>query len=101
MGQSAKYIVYSIIGLAIFGLIYNLIVNPVSFFKSILMMLGFAVLFGFIIYYFLIGRHKGGQDRNYRKAVKQSKKKYSQNTVPFTKRNGPSKIQRTNKKLLI
>ncbi|MGP4072460.1 SA1362 family protein [Piscibacillus sp. B03] len=98
MGQKAKYFVYGIIGLAIFGLIYNLFVNPVNFFKSILMMLGFAVVIGVVIYYLFVGRHKGGQDSNYRKALKQSRKKYGKNTVPFTKQNGPSKIQRTTKK---
>ncbi|WP_277673437.1 SA1362 family protein [Piscibacillus halophilus] len=98
MSQNAKYFVYGIMGLAALGLFYNLIVNPVSFFKSIFMMLGFALVIGIVLYYFLIGRRRTGQNANYRKALKQSRKKYGRNTVPFSKPNEASKIQRTNRK---
>ncbi|TFB23827.1 hypothetical protein E3U55_03165 [Filobacillus milosensis] len=98
MNNKAKYFVYAILGLASLGLFYNLFFDTVDFFKGTLMMIGFAVVFGLLIYYFFIGRHRSGQDSNYRKAVKQSRKKYGKNTNSrFTNSNKPSKLQRQKK----
>ncbi|RPF55650.1 SA1362 family protein [Aquisalibacillus elongatus] len=99
MGNNFKYFVYGIIGLAAIGLLYNLFFNTVSFFKSILMMVGFAVILGFVIYYFLIGRHKSSVSSGYRKAVKQSRKKYGKaNSTYSSNTSKPGKIQRHSKK---
>ncbi|MGM8214093.1 SA1362 family protein [Bacillaceae bacterium W0354] len=82
MRQSMKYIVFAVLGLAVIGLLGQLFTNPGSFFKSILMMVGFAVIIGVVFYYLIFARGQG-QQAKYRKAVKQSKKKYGNSSSSF------------------
>ncbi|GEL77355.1 SA1362 family protein [Tenuibacillus multivorans] len=101
MGRNGRFLIYGLFVLAAIGLLSQLINSPVSFFKSLLMMVGFAVVLGGLIYYFLIGRRKGHQHAKYKKAVKQSKKKYGrgQEKAAFSSMgNKPSRMQKTSKK---
>ncbi|MET3684297.1 membrane-anchored glycerophosphoryl diester phosphodiesterase (GDPDase) [Alkalibacillus flavidus] len=70
-------LLYIIIGLAVIGLLGQLIVNPLSFVESMLTTIGLAVVIGGILY-FVLKRFRFGSKTSsaYRKAVKQSKKKY-------------------------
>ena len=88
-----KYIVFAIIGLAIIGLVGQLFTNPGNFLRSILMMIGFAVIVGGLLYYFMYQRGGQSQNAKYRKAVRQSKKKYGspQSNQHYIKK--PAKIR--------
>ncbi|SET61611.1 hypothetical protein SAMN05421676_10682 [Salinibacillus kushneri] len=68
--------VYIIMALAVFGIFYQLLFDTAQLFKYILMTVGFAaILFG-IFYFFMKRRGLSGFSKQYRKAVKQSKRKY-------------------------
>ncbi|MDV2580964.1 SA1362 family protein [Alkalibacillus haloalkaliphilus] len=70
-------LLYVIGGLAVIGVFGQLVMNPLGFLQSILMMLGFAALIGALVYYFLIHRRRAQVvGSGYKKAVKQSKQKY-------------------------
>lgn len=92
MSKNAKYIVYAIIALALLGLLGQLFTNPGNFFKSILIMIGSAVVIGLIFYYLIFARGRGEQAK-YRQAVKQSKKKYASANSTFQ----PGIIRKPNK----
>src|SRR5699024_9054843 len=74
-----SFVVYIIIGLAIFGLISQLIGNPMNFFKEIIFMIGMAVIV-FAVFYFIFFRKRSSSNEmnKYKQAVKQSKRKYKQ-----------------------
>lgn len=82
MGRNKGSIFLSIIvGLAIIGLVSSLVKNPGGFLVSILVMVGFAFVIFMIVRAVMNRRGTGGNSdemRKYRRAVKQSKKKYNQ-----------------------
>ncbi|MRG86563.1 SA1362 family protein [Salinibacillus xinjiangensis] len=67
---------YILIGLAVFGVFYQLLFNTAELFKYILMTVGFAALLFGIFYFFMKKRNASGFSNQYKKAVKQSKQKY-------------------------
>ncbi|TMN20788.1 SA1362 family protein [Lentibacillus cibarius] len=76
--NKAFLLAYAIIGLAIIGVIAQLFTNTISFLMSVLMMIGFAVAFFALIYFFFLRRGNSSNDaKKYRQAVKQSKSKYN------------------------
>jgi uncharacterized membrane protein YuzA (DUF378 family) len=79
--KKSTYLFYGIMILAGFGLLTQLFGNTRNFLTSILMMLGVAVVF-FALFYFFINRSRGSSDemKKYKQAVKQSKSKYEQST---------------------
>ncbi|RYG74668.1 hypothetical protein EU245_00320 [Lentibacillus lipolyticus] len=83
VGNKFSLVVYSIIGLAVIGVITQLFTNTASFLTSILMMIGFAAAVFAVIYFFMF--RKGGSAssdaKKYKQAVKQSKSKYNQNQI--------------------
>ena len=74
--QKLSVWIYLIIGLAIFGLGFQLLTNTAAFLTNMLIMIGFtATIFG-AIYFFFFRKRMTNDLKKYRKAVKQSKKKY-------------------------
>ncbi|MBH0229844.1 hypothetical protein LCL89_01840 [Halobacillus yeomjeoni] len=86
-------IMYTLMGLAVFYVGFQLITNTSSFLTSIVIMIGFAVLvYGAIYFLFLRNRGFGGggnknEMKKYKQAVKQSKQKYKQPTPTIKKSN--------------
>ncbi|GAA0482203.1 hypothetical protein GCM10008986_03820 [Salinibacillus aidingensis] len=79
--RARNLFVYIIMALAVFGIFYQLLFDTAQLFTYILMTAGFAaILFG-IFYVFMRKRGTGGISKEYRKAVKQSRRKYG-NAVP-------------------
>jgi len=71
---------YLIIGLAVIGLISQLLGNTVNFLSNILLMLGIGVaIFGVLYFFVLRKRTSSNTDdmKKYKQAVKQSKSKYN------------------------
>ncbi|GGM40151.1 hypothetical protein GCM10011351_27830 [Paraliobacillus quinghaiensis] len=78
--------IYLIIGLAIFGLGSQLLTNTAAFLTNMLIMVGFtAIIFG-AIYFFFFRKRTTNDLKKYRKAVKQSKKKYKNQATLSTSR---------------
>ncbi|WP_164668638.1 SA1362 family protein [Virgibacillus doumboii] len=74
-------VVYTIIGLAVIGVIAQLFTNTASFLGNIMMMLGFGVaVFAVIYFIFLRKRAPSNDSKKYKQAVKQSKAKYKNHT---------------------
>ena len=72
-------VVYFIIGLAAIGIVSQLLNNPSAMFRNILIMIGIAVVIFAFLYFFIIkrGSHlKNDEMKKYKKAVKQSQRKY-------------------------
>ncbi len=92
-----KWLAYGITILAVVGLISQLITNPTGFARNILMMVGIAVIIGALLYFLLIRNRGGKVDQGYKKALKQSQRKYGKSTSkvnPNAKVNVQSKSQR-------
>ncbi|TFJ93696.1 SA1362 family protein [Lentibacillus salicampi] len=79
-------LVYAVIGLAIIGVVAQLFTNTASFLTSIFTMVGFGIaVFALIYFLFFRKRTPGNDSKKYKKAVKQSKAKYSrQQNKPTT-----------------
>lgn len=81
MRNKFNIIVYSVIILAVIGVISQLFTNPASFIKGIFITLGVAaVLIGALYYFFT--RKKGSNStemKKYKQAVKHSNAKYKEN----------------------
>lgn len=92
-------LVYIIIGLAVVGIIAQLVTNTSGFFKSIFIMVGVAAVVT-VVFYFLVsrGRKPGNEMKKYRKAVKQSARKYKKHTPPVSNRVTPGKIKQSQTK---
>ncbi|MCP3025712.1 SA1362 family protein [Halobacillus sp. A5] len=74
-------VIYTLIALAVFYVGVQMFTNTSSFLRSIVMMIGIAVLiYGAIYFFFIRNRMGSGANRNemkkYKQAVKQSKQKY-------------------------
>ena len=72
-------VVYFIIGLAVIGIGSQLLNNPSALFRNILIMVGMAVVIFSVFYFFLIRKGSSLKDdemKKYKKAVKQSQRKY-------------------------
>ncbi|WP_404443297.1 hypothetical protein LG307_14470 [Sutcliffiella horikoshii] len=72
-----KPIFYSLVSLAAFYLIIELIRNPGGLFTNLLLIVGGATVFYLIFRYFIQGKIGAKTDARYSKAVKQSKKRYA------------------------
>ncbi|MGN8645456.1 SA1362 family protein [Gracilibacillus sp. HCP3S3_G5_1] len=69
-------VVYSLIGLAVFGFISFLITDTLGLLKFLFIsLLMGAAIFG-LVYFFFLRKRTPNELRKYRKAVKQSKQKY-------------------------
>lgn len=80
-------ILYSIIGLAIIGLTFQLIKNPLGIFKWLFFMLIFAVIIFTVVRFFIkrSNPRSTSEMKKYKQAVKQSKQRY-QHKQPSNKR---------------
>ncbi|WP_373892748.1 SA1362 family protein [Virgibacillus natechei] len=72
-------LIYTLIGLAVIGMVSQLFTNTVNFFTSIFITLGIGIAI-FAVFYFVFLRKKTSSNdmQKYKKAVKQSKAKYKQ-----------------------
>jgi len=74
-------LVFILIGLALLGLFTQLTGNTLRFFLNILIMVGVgATIFAVIYFVFIKNQESSNEMKKYKKAVKQSKAKYSQTT---------------------
>jgi uncharacterized membrane protein YgaE (UPF0421/DUF939 family) len=76
MFRRVNPLIYVIIAFAIVGLVTSFVTNTAEFFKALLMTIGFVVLFTGIIYLIRSRSNTNEFSRKYKKAVKQSKRKY-------------------------
>lgn len=77
--NKGSLLVYTIIGLAIIGVITQLFGNTASFLTNILTMLGIGVAVFALIYFLVLRKPNTTNDaKKYKQAVKQSKAKYNQ-----------------------
>ncbi|WP_067728082.1 SA1362 family protein [Oceanobacillus damuensis] len=80
-GNKFSIFIYLIIGLAVVGLISQLLGNTVNFLTNILLMLGIGAAIFALLYFFVL-RKRGPSNtddmKKYKQAVKQSKMKYKQ-----------------------
>lgn len=91
--------IYLLIGIAIIGLGSELLKNPTGFIMNILVIVGTGALLYGAIYYFVIRKRTTNDLKKYKKAVKQSKKKYkNQNTNNTITKNAIKKNTPTKKK---
>lgn len=93
-------LVYVIIAFAFIGLLSQLIGNTIGFLVNILIMIVFAAAVFGILYYIFYKRNSAQSSNEmskYKKAVKQSKMKYQQNSAP---KNIPSTNSKKNKPTL-
>ncbi|UJL44823.1 hypothetical protein KFZ58_10250 [Virgibacillus sp. NKC19-16] len=72
-------LIYTLIGLAVIGIVSQLFTNTANFFTSIFITLGIGIAI-FAVFYFVFLRKKTPSNdmKKYKKAVKQSKAKYKQ-----------------------
>lgn len=78
MAFKKSHILFSfIIGLAVFGLMAQLILQPARLFINLLMAVGIGIVIFFIFYLLFRSRISANEMKKYRKAVRQSKAKYS------------------------
>lgn len=77
-----------VIGLAVIGLVINLVVNPINLLKTLLIGLGIAFLLFLALQFFKNGKnHRSSPEmKKYNAAVKQSKHKNSKQTSESTNR---------------
>lgn len=68
--------IYVIIGLAFFGLAVQLFTNPTNLLSSALIIIGSATLIYTVVYFLFLRKRTTDDLKKYRKAVKQSKKRY-------------------------
>lgn len=71
--------IYVLIGLAMFGLINQLLTNTANFFTNIVITVGIATSL-YLVFRFVFMRQRVNDDlKKYRKAAKQSKKRFKSN----------------------
>lgn len=93
-----RFLIYGIIGLAVLGLIMQLINNTSNFLINTFISITFALaVFGLLYYFVLGGRNKTSDDKKYKQAVKQSHSKYVQNKAA-PRANSHTKINPIKKK---
>ena len=93
-----KWIAYGIAILAVIGLVGQLIINPGGFLRNMLMMIGVAVIVGFLLYFLLV-RRTSNVSSGYKKALKHTKQLYGKSGAKVkpnmkAKTGGQSKLQR-------
>lgn len=102
MNRFVSAVIYLIIGLAVIGVVVQLLTNTISFLQSLLIMIGISILILGVIYLiFFKNRISGDKMKKYKKAVKQSKAKYgrpSSKTNFSTNRKQVSKSKKRSKK---
>lgn len=76
MNRSKLYVFYGIVALASLGLLSQLITNTAGFLKMLLFTVVIIAIAYFVITRFVMGASNHTQQRAFRKAVQQSKKKY-------------------------
>ncbi|MDC3414417.1 hypothetical protein NC797_12380 [Aquibacillus sp. 3ASR75-11] len=76
--------VYLLIGLAIFGFVTQLATNTTSLLSSLVMMAAIGAAMYGLVYFFFLRKRTSNEMRKYKKAVRQTKKKYK-NDVPSKK----------------
>ncbi|WP_077326926.1 SA1362 family protein [Virgibacillus siamensis] len=78
MQNKFSIVVYTVIGLAVIGVVSQLFTNTVSFLTTLLLMLVFGAALSALVYFLLIRKRTPSSDsRKFKKAVKQSKAKYA------------------------
>ncbi|MEN2464724.1 SA1362 family protein [Ornithinibacillus sp. JPR2-1] len=95
-----KYIIYGIVGLAVFGLLMQLFRNTVGFLTHLFVVaiVGLAI-FGLFYYFILGGRNKSSDAKKYKQAVRQSKSKYTHHQqTPNVKHSQPASLKKKSKK---
>lgn len=95
MGKS-KYIIYFLIGLAVFGFGTMLFKNPSGLFFSLFLTIVIAFVLFKILSYVLNRRNGGTSDemKKYQQAVKQSKQKYQPQEKANVKKKSKSSLKR-------
>ncbi|MDN4525285.1 SA1362 family protein [Fictibacillus fluitans] len=78
--RSFHPVIWVVIVLAVVGLVSKLFTSPQSLLTQLLM-IGLVIA----VIYFIFQRFRPGENGKYKKAVKQSKRKYRQNTAPVKK----------------
>lgn len=76
--------IYIILGIAIIGLGSKLLTNPTGFIMNILIIAGLGALIYGAIYFFIIRKRTTDDLKKYKKAVKQSQKKYKNQQIKKT-----------------
>lgn len=89
-------LIYAVIGLAIIGVISQLVTNTISFITSLFIMIGMGVAIFAVIYFLFIKRRTPNETKKYQQAVKQSQSKYKTHTTG--PRRSSQKPQPTQKK---
>ncbi|WP_246206612.1 SA1362 family protein [Virgibacillus ihumii] len=78
MNNKFSIVVYTVIGLAVIGVVSQLFTNTASFLTTVFMMLVFGAAISALAYFFLIRKRNPTSDsRKFKQAVKQSKAKYA------------------------
>ncbi|MCP8616833.1 SA1362 family protein [Salirhabdus salicampi] len=88
---------YILFGLALIGLFSQLFFNTASFFKYILMSAGFIAIIFAVFYFVMRSRNSATYDHRYKKAVKQSQRKYGKSGRNASSFNLPKKLQNSKK----
>ncbi|WP_244520385.1 SA1362 family protein [Fictibacillus solisalsi] len=84
--RSFHPVIWVIIVLAVVGLVSQLFTSPRNLFTQLLMA-GLVIA----VIYFIFQRFRPGENGKYKKAVKQSKRRYSQSAAPVRKNTSSNK----------
>ncbi|GAA0602620.1 SA1362 family protein [Virgibacillus siamensis] len=78
MNNKFSIVVYTVIGLAVIGVVSQLFTNTASFLITVLLMLAFGAAISALVYFVLVKKRNPTSDsRKFKQAVKQSKAKYA------------------------
>lgn len=78
MQNKFSIVVYTVIGLAVIGVVSQLFTNPASFLTTVFLMLVFGAAISALVYFLFIKKRSPSNDsRKFKQAVKQSKAKYA------------------------
>src|SRR5699024_363293 len=96
-----SFAVHSIIGLAIFGLISQLMSKPMNFFIEMIFRIGMAVIVFAVSYLIFFRRASSSNEmKKYNQAVKKPKAKYKQNkSINKDQKINRPPVQKTRKKI--
>lgn len=92
-------LIYLVIGLAVIGVITQLVTNTVNFFTSLLVMVGLGVAVFAAIYFLFIKKRTPDEMKKYKQAVKQSKLKYNQSANEPKRPSRKPRSQQSRKKI--
>ncbi|WP_077621599.1 SA1362 family protein [Sediminibacillus massiliensis] len=104
--------VYVLIGLAVLGFATQLFTDTASLLKNLLIMVAIGAIIYGVVHYFFLRKRTSNELKKYKKAVKQSKMKYKEDTTskkafsqatkksPLTKHKKPSKARATHLRVI-